>query len=409
MSDLDDKDIRRALGPDSKATFGDLRRKLEADRPGACDRFAAEVTALATGAREPEAERHAAECARCRDLADQAGDVWRRLAWPASRARFDDLKPRLLAPLPLRMGRAVAAALLAASVIGAVAWPSTFEDGDKGARLEREGLGVREIAALGTVRAAKTLIAIGGAEAEAALVAMMGRNRDVDEVIANALAGSNVGPMHPAELVRERRPDLLPALIDAAPPGSALTIVPALFDPRLAGPATRALERLPHDEVATALELSGLSATPEEGAAFAERGVAISGALAAASRSRDHRMRCFWSAVGGADGLDFLFAAAGSAPLREDALMFLGLLPDDTVFQACREALRDPELAAGAARAAAKLGDRRLVPALMRAASHPPQGMGSAGFEIVDGSLVTARSETLESVCLEAVTSLTRN
>ena len=404
-------DLRRALDAESRATFRDLRRRLESDRPGPCDALAADVTSIGTGAREPEAERHAAECARCRDRADEARDVWRRLAWPASMARFSGLIPRLLAPLPFRAGRAVAAAILAAAIVGALAVPGDAPATGglaMRARLDREGLTLREIAGLGTERAARTLIAIGGPEADTLLLGMMGRDRAVDSVIAGGLTGVHAGPMHPAEVVRDWRPDLLPALIDAAPPGSALTIVPALFDPRLALRATRALERLPHDEAAAALELAGLSATPDEAATFAQQDIAVPGALAAASRSRDHRMRCFWSALAGDGGLKFLLAAAGSSFFREDALMFLGLLPDDLVFEACREALGDPDLAAGAARAAAKLGDRRLVPALMRAAKSPPQGMGSAGFEIEEGSLISARSETLETVCLDAVAQLTR-
>ena len=404
-------DIRRAFGAPSKATFGDLRARLEADRPGPCDALAADVTSLATGAHEPDAERHAAECAQCRDRADEARDVWNRLAWPSSKARFSDLAPRLLAPLPFRAGRAVAAALLAAAVAGALVIPATSLPAGgaaKRARLDRDGLGLQEIANFGTERAARTLLDVGGPEADALLIGMMGRDRVVDAVIASGLTGTNAGPLHPAEVVRDWRPDLLPALIDAAPPGSALTIVPALFNPQLAGRAASALERLPHEEAAAALELAGLSATPEEAATFAQREISLSGALAAASRSRDHRMRCFWSALAQDEGPKLLLAAAGSSLLREDALMFHGLLPDDLVFAACREALQDPELAAGAARAAAKLGDRRLVPALIRAAQDPPQGLRSAGFEMEEGDWVSARSESFKSVCLDAVAQISR-
>jgi hypothetical protein len=88
--------------------------------------------------------------------------------------------------------------------------------------------------------------------------------------------------------------------------------------------------------------------------------------------------------------------------------MFLGLLPDDLVIPACREALRKPALAAGAARFAARLGDRRLVPDLIRATKEPPQGMGSAGFEVEEGELISARSESFESVCRDAVAQLSR-
>lgn len=404
-------ELRRALGAKSKATFADLRARLQADRPGPCDALEAGVTALATGAREPEAERHAAECAACRDRADAARDVWRRLAWPASKARFADLRPRLLAPLPFRAGRAVAAALLAAAVAGWFArpWiPPASSDAAMGERLDRHGLSLREIADFGTERAARTLIAIGGPEAEACLVGMMGRDRAVDAVIAAALTGRDAGPLHPAALVRDWRPDLLPALIDAAPPGSASTIVPALFDPALASRAARALERLPRHETDAALEWAGIGATPEQAGAFASRGVAVAGALAAADLSPRHRTRCFWRAVLAEGEMEFLLAAAGSPFLRDDAFMFLDLFPPEDVAAACRNALDDPALASGAARVAARLGDRRLVPALMRAARHPPPGMGAAGFEIEEGELVSARSMTFEAVCLDAVSRLTR-
>ncbi|HEU4334353.1 MAG TPA: hypothetical protein VFT32_07660 [Candidatus Eisenbacteria bacterium] len=411
MSDIDDREIRRALGPGSRSRFDDIRRRLEADRPGECGELQAEVTSLATGAREPEAARHAAGCARCRDQADQARDVWRRLAWPASNARFDGLRSRLIAPLPFRPGRFVAAALLAAAVVGALAWPRPSPPtggAPLARRLENDGLGLRVLAELGTERAARTLLAIGGPEAEALLIGMMGRNRDIDAVVTRGLAADAPGPLHPADLVREWRPDLLAALIDSAPPGSATTIIPALFEPDLAARAARALERLPHDEAAAALELAGVGATLEEAGVFAERSVAVAGALKAATGSRLHRQRCFWRAVAGSNSLDFLFAAAGSSLFREDALMFIGLLPDDVVVAACRDALRNPVLAAGAARAAARLGDRRLVPALIRAAKEPPPGMGSAGFEMEKGDLVSARSESFESVCLDAVAQITR-
>lgn len=82
---MNDDELRGALGGESRASFDDLRRRLDADKPGACDAFDAGLTALATGAREPEAERHAAECARCRDRVDAARDVWGRLEWPADR------------------------------------------------------------------------------------------------------------------------------------------------------------------------------------------------------------------------------------------------------------------------------------------------------------------------------------
>lgn len=403
-------EIRRALDAESRASFQDLKRRLEADRPGACDALEADVTALATGASEPEAERHVAECARCRDRVDASRDAWRLLAWPESKSRFADLEPRLLAPLPFRPWRAAAAVFLAAAVAGAVAWPMKVPTGgrDLGYRLERDGLSLGAIAALGTERAARTLVAIGSPEADALLVGMMGRNREIDAFIAPALARADVGPLHPADLVRDWRPDLLPALIDAAPPGSAWAIVPALFDPALAVRATLALERLPRDETESALEFAGLGATPEEAAALARREVAVAGALAAALRSRDHMTRCFWSAVAAENGVDFLIAAAASPLLREEALMFLGLLPEDTVSAACRKALGDPALAAGAARAAAWLGDPRLVPALMRAAKSPPPGMGSAGFRIEEGELVSARSESFETICLDAVAQITR-
>lgn len=412
MNEPGEREIRRALDAESRASFEDLRRRLEADRPGRCDEHDAGLTAHATGSYEPEAARHAAECARCRDRVDAAHDVWRRLAWPESKARFQDLRPRLLAPLPFRSWRAVAAGLLAAAVTLAFVLPGNPRPPGGRAlaeRLERDGLSLRQIASLGTDRAARTLAAIGGPEADGQLLGMMGRNREVDAFIASALTGTEMGPIHPAELVREWRPDLLPALIDAAPPGSASTIVPALFMPHLAARATLALERLPRDETEAALALAGHGATPEEGGEFAERGVAVAGALAAASRSPVHRTRCFWSAVTGDDGVEFLLAAAGNPALREDAFNFLDLLPDDMVAQACREALRDPSLAAGAARAAARLGDRSLVPALMRAARQPPRGMGAAGFEISEGPLISARAETLETVCLEAVARLTRD
>ena len=84
MSTPDDLD--RAFDERSKSTFGDLRRRLEQDRPEGCDAVEAGLTALATGAREPEAERHAATCARCRDRVDGVRDVWRRLEWPTSNA-----------------------------------------------------------------------------------------------------------------------------------------------------------------------------------------------------------------------------------------------------------------------------------------------------------------------------------
>jgi len=411
MNDSEDQEIRRALDAESRATFDDLRRRLDADRPGPCDALEAEVSALATGSEAPEAERHAAECARCRDRADAARDVWRRLEWPASKARFADLKPRLLAPLPFRAGRAVAAALLAAAVAGALAWPgvSPRAGGDALAgRLRRDGLEMRDIAALGTERAARTLIAIGSPEAEALLLGMMGRDPKVDAVIAAGLTGGAEGPVHPADLVRLSRPDLLPALIDAAPPGSASTIVPALFDPALASRAARALERLPRHETDAALEWAGLGATIDEAEAFAVRGIAVAGALAAADRSRNHRSRCFWSAVGAEDGMEFLLAAAGTSTLRDDAFMFLDLLPDDVVAAACRNALGDPALAGGAARAAARLGDRRLVPHLLRAARNPPPGIGAAGFEVTPGPLIGGRSDSFETVCLAAVSQITK-
>jgi HEAT repeat protein len=234
---------------------------------------------------------------------------------------------------------------------------------------------------------------------------MMGRN-DADAVIARA-RGRGRAPSS-GDLVRQWRPDLLSALIDAAPPGSASTIVPALFDPLLAVRATRALERLPRDEAESALAFAGLGATPDEGGAFAQRDVAVTGALAAALRSRVHRTRCFWSAVTTENGMDFLLAAVGSPLLRDEALMFLGLLPEDAVSEACRKALEDPDLAAGAARAAGWLGDRRLVPALMRAAKSPPPGMGSAGIRIEEGELMSARSESFETVCLDAIAQLNR-
>jgi hypothetical protein len=390
----------------SKSTFDDFRRRLEADRPEGCDAVEAGLTALATGAREPEAERHAATCARCRDRVDQVRDLWRRLEWPASTARFRDLEAKLVAPLPFRGGRAVAAALLVAAVAVAFLAPAGVPDsGNLARRLERDGWNLKAIADLRTERAARTLAAIGGSKADALLLGMMGRSRAVDEVAAAALTGADRGPVHPAEIVRRWRPDLLPALIDAAPPGSASMIVPALFDPRLSAAAARALGRLPWIETEAALEWAGLGASPDEAGALAELGIAVPAALKAAMLSADHRTRCFWSAVSQRGGLEFLLAAAGTPILSEDAFRFLDLLPAALVVEAVRDALRDPELAGGAARAAARLGDRSLVPALMRAARN--RGAEVVGLEIADGPLLGARSVTLESVCLDAVAVLT--
>lgn len=400
-------EIRRALESESRATFGDLRRRLDEDRPGPCEEHAVALTAHATGSHEPEAVRHADECARCRDQADEARDVWRLLSWPESKARFQDLEPRLRSPLPFRAWRAAAAVLLAATGALALALPSA--DPERGGvelaeRLHRQGVRLRQVADLGTERAARTLAAIGTPEAEAHLVGMMGRDPAVDAYIVSALTGKDLGPIHPAEVVRDWRPDLLPALLDSAPPGSASAVIPALFIPHLAERATRALERLPRHEAETAFSLAGMGATPEEAGEFAERGVAVPGALAAASRSPAHRTRCFWGAVTGDDGVEFLMAAAGTPDLREDAFNFLGLLPDDMIAAGCREALRDPARAAGAARVAVWLKDRTLVPALLRAARQ--SGMG--GLELEEGPLVSARAETLSSVCLKAAELLAR-
>lgn len=410
MSDIEDRELREALGAESRATFGDLRRRLDADRPGGCDAVEAGVTALATGAHETEAKNHIETCARCRDKADAARDVWRRLDWPTSKATFAGLRPRLLAPLPFRAGRAVAAALLVTAVAGLLAWPGP--DPSPGgealaARMEREGLTLEDIANRGTEGAARTLISIGGTRAETLLVGMMGRDPEIDAVISNALAGRSVGPMHPADLVRDARPDLMPALIDAAPPGSASTIVRAIFDPRLRSRAIRALERMPRDEVDSALEWAGYGATLQESEAFAVRGIGVVGALAAASRGGLYRSRCFWRAVTTEGGVEFLLAAAGTPHLRADAFTFLDLLPDEQVAAACRSALGTRELAGGAARVAARLGDRRLVPALVRAARHPPPGMGSAGFEVTEGPLVSGESYAFEAICQQAVSQLT--
>jgi hypothetical protein len=406
MSD-DEREIRKALGTESRATFGDLRRRMEEDRPGGCEEHAAALTAHATGSVEPDAIRHAGACARCRDRADEALDVWRKLSWPDSKALFRDLKPRLLAPRPFRMWRAAAAALLAACGALAIAVPSAApQTGGPGLaeRLKRSGVSLRRVADRGTEPAARTLAAIGTPEAEALLIGMMGRDPDVDALIVSALTGRDLGPVHPADVVRDWRPDLLPALLDSAPPGSASVILPALFIPRLAERATRALERLPRHEAETALTLAGIGATLEEAGEFAERGVAVPAALAAATRSPAHRTRCFWSAVTGDDGVEFLMAAAGTPYLREDAFNFLGLLPDDLVAAACREALRDPSLVAGAARVAVWLKDRSLVPALLRAARQS----GVAGLELEEGPLVSAREETVATVCLKAAEELAR-
>ena len=408
MTSSEDREIRRALGPESKATFRDLVRRMDADRPGMCDSLAADVTALATGSHDDRADAHLSECAACRDRADSIQDVWHAISWPASKARFDPLRPHLSAAPPFRFGRLVAAAALGAAAVLSWALPSgPSEYGGQGLadRLNRDGISLRHLADLGTARAASTLAAIGGPDAEALLLGMMGRNPEVDAVATKALTGKNLGPMHPAELVRIWRPDLLTALMDAALPGSASTIAPALYDPRLAWRATLALERLPRAEVESALAFEGLGASPEEAAELAERGIAVTGALAAASRSPSHRTKCFWSAVAGAD-LDFLFAAAGSPLLREDAFRFLDLLPEELVAAECRKALVDSNLAAGAARAAGRLRDRSLVPALMKAASQPPQGMGAVDLVIEEGPLVSARGVTLASLCMEAVTRL---
>jgi hypothetical protein len=216
---------------------------MEADRPGDCDALAPGVTAAATGSRDAEAERHLAECAGCRDRADSARDAWRLISWPASRARFDGIRPQLSRPAPFRFGRLAAAAAL--GIAAALAWTLPGGGGGPGLadRLQRDGITLRHLADLGTPRAAQTLAAIGGPEAEALLLSMMGRNRRVDEIAAKALAGKDVGPVHPAELVRLWRPDLLVALMEAPPPGSAATIVPALYDPRLAWRGTLATRR----------------------------------------------------------------------------------------------------------------------------------------------------------------------
>src|SRR6185295_12309188 len=99
----------------------------------------------------------------------------------------------------------------------------------------------------------------------------------LDPIIARALAGGPTESLHPADLVRDHRPDLLPALVDMARPGSASAIVGALFDKRLALRAARALTRLPRDEVESALAFAGMSATPEEAKALVDREIALEG------------------------------------------------------------------------------------------------------------------------------------
>ncbi|HEY3226279.1 MAG TPA: hypothetical protein VGK61_04690 [Planctomycetota bacterium] len=410
MSDSDESDIRRGLEADSRATFGDLRRRLETDRPGACEALDEEITALATGSPDPEAERHVAECARCRDRRDARADLWRRFAWPESRARFLGLRPRLFEPRPFRLIRGVAAALLAAAVAGTLTLPhpQTPADGDAlRVRLDRMGVSLKELAALGNEHSIRMLKDIGGPEADALLLGLLGRDPRLDPIIARALAGGPTESLLPADLVRDHRPDLLPALVEMARPGSASAIVAALFDSRLAPRAAKALTRLPRDEVESAIAFAGMGATPDEAETLVDREIALEGALVAAGRSNRHGDQCFWRAVTSDGGLDFLMAAAGTAALREEAFAFLTLLPDDLVAAGCRKALRHPALAAGAARVAAKLGDRRLVPELLRAAKNPPPGMESAGFEISSDELITFRSLTFEAVCMQAVAELT--
>ena len=412
MSDSDESDIRRALGADSRATFGDLRRKLESDLPGTCHALDESITAYATGSEEPEAELHVAECARCRDRRDARADLWRRLAWPESRARFLELRPRLFEPRPFRMIRAVAAILLAAALASALAIPRPQAPDDREAllkRLDQMGVSLKDLAALGDERSVRMLIKVGGPGSDALLLGVLGRDSRLDPIIARALAGGPTESLLPADLVRDHRPDLLPALVDMARPGSATAIVAALFEPRLAPRAARALTRLPRDEVESALAFAGMGATPEEAEALVDREIALEGALVAAGRSYRHGDQCFWRAVTSDNGLDFLIAAAGTAALREEAFSFLNLIPDDVVAAGCRRALRHPALAAGAARVAARLGDRRLVPELLHAAKNPPPGMDDAGFEITGDALVTCRSLTFEAICMQAVAELTED
>jgi hypothetical protein len=45
----------------------------------------------------------------------------------------------------------------------------------------------------------------------------------------------------------------------------------------------------------------------------------------------------------------------------------------------------------------------------MKAAKNPPRGMGAASFELSEGTLISARSESLATVCLEAVQRLNQD
>jgi hypothetical protein len=407
-------DLHLALCPEcgqggaSQATFEGLRRRLAADRPDGCEAIDESVTAVATGSPDPEAERHLAMCAKCRDRRDARSEVWRLLEWPVSAARFEDLRPRLLAR-PIRWLARAASVLLAAGAVWAAARPSGPQEPDGaaiGTRLSESGVTLQEVAALGTDRAARRLAAIGGPEADALLLEMLARNPRLAPIVGKALAGLEVESIHPADLVREHRPDLLSKLIDLAPPGSGPVILSALSDPRLADRAAAALARLPEREARSCARLVGLSATPEEAATLIGHPRALEGAIEGASRSRDHRDLCFWRALAVDGGVVFLIAAAGDFTLRDDALQFLDLLPEEEVAAACIRALRHPLLAPGAVIAALRLNDRRLVPELLRAAKDPPPGLGAAGFELTGGPVLTGRSLPFEMVCVDAASEL---
>lgn len=392
----------------SRAMFEDFQRRLAADRPEGCDAVDESITALATGSPEPEAERHLAGCAKCRDRLDARRDIWRLIEWPASAALFDRLRPRLSAR-PIRWIARAASILLAAGAVWAAARPVQAPDPDGatlGSRLTQSGVTLQEIAALGTERAARRLAAIGGPEADALLLEMLTRDGRLAPVVGKALAGLTAESIHPADLVQLHRPDLLPKLIDLAPPGSGPLIISALSNPELADRAAAALARLPEREALACIRFGGLSATPEEAASLIGHPRALEGALEGASRSRSHRDLCFWRALAVDGGLQFLIAAAGDLSLRDHALRFLDLVPEEEMTAACVQALRHPALAPGAVRAALRLNDRRLVPELLRAAKDPPPGMGAAGFELTGGPVLAGRSLAFETVCVNAATEL---